>query len=157
MRRLIISCTMFAAACVTWAQGLPFIKIYKGEDYHAHDLNFDVKVTDDGTLFAANFEGMLYYDNATWRILHTDGNSRITISYLDKDGVLWVGGYNFFGRVAVQENGKLYLQRAGEKNLFVGEVLDQIALTPLRDRLRYLVEKRFRGELNKCSGCKLCK
>ena len=124
MRRLIISCTMFAAACVTWAQGLPFIKIYKGEDYHAHDLNFDVKVTDDGTLFAANFEGMLYYDNATWRILHTDGNSRITVSYLDKDGVLWVGGYNFFGRVAVQENGELYLQRAGEKNLFVGEVLE---------------------------------
>ena len=124
MRRLIISCTMFAAACVTWAQGLPFIKIYKGEDYHAHDLNFDVKVTDDGTLFAANFEGMLYYDNATWRILHTDGNSRITVSYLDKDGVLWVGGYNFFGRVAVQENGELYLQRAGEKNLFMGEVLE---------------------------------
>jgi len=27
----------------------------------------------------------------------------------------------------------------------------------LRDRLHYLVEKRFRGELNKCKGCQLCK
>lgn len=40
---------------------------------------------------------------------------------------------------------------------FVGEVIDQIELAPLRDRLHYLVEKRFRGELNKCEGCKLCK
>ena len=40
---------------------------------------------------------------------------------------------------------------------FVGEVIEKIELTPLRDRLRYLVDKRFRGELNKCEGCKLCK
>lgn len=40
---------------------------------------------------------------------------------------------------------------------FVNEVVDQIQLEPLRDRLHYLVEKRFRGELNKCGGCKLCK
>lgn len=43
------------------------------------------------------------------------------------------------------------------QNAFIGEVIDQIALEPLRDRLHYLVEKRFRGELNKCEGCKLCK
>ena len=38
---------------------------------------------------------------------------------------------------------------------FVNEVIDQIQLEPLKERLRYLVEKRFRGELNKCEGCKL--
>ena len=50
------------------------------------------------------------------------------------------------------EEARLLLQIA-----FVGEVIDKIELTPLRDRLRYLVDKRFRGELNKCEGCKLCK
>ena len=40
---------------------------------------------------------------------------------------------------------------------FVNEVIDRIKLEPLRDRLHYLVEKRFRGELSKCEGCKLCK
>lgn len=40
---------------------------------------------------------------------------------------------------------------------FVNEVVDRIKLEPLRDRLHYLVEKRFRGELSKCDGCKLCK
>lgn len=40
---------------------------------------------------------------------------------------------------------------------FINEVIDKMDLEPLRDRLHYLVEKRFRGELNKCDGCKLCK
>lgn len=39
---------------------------------------------------------------------------------------------------------------------FINEVIDTIRLEPLKDRLHYLVEKRFRGELNKCEGCKLC-
>ena len=43
------------------------------------------------------------------------------------------------------------------QNAFIGEVIDRIQVEPLRDRLRHLVEKRFRGELNKCEGCKLCR
>ena len=43
------------------------------------------------------------------------------------------------------------------QNAFINEVIDKIELPPLRDRLHYLVEKRFRGELNKCEGCRLCK
>ncbi len=40
---------------------------------------------------------------------------------------------------------------------FVNEVIDKIRMEPLKDRLHILVEKRFRGELNKCQGCALCK
>ena len=40
---------------------------------------------------------------------------------------------------------KLLLQ-----NAFINEVIDKMQLEPLRDRLHYLIEKRFRGELNKC-------
>ncbi len=51
-----------------------------------------------------------------------------------------------------REEAKLLLQFA-----FINEVIDKMELEPLRDRLHHLVEKRFRGELNKCEGCKLCK
>lgn len=51
-----------------------------------------------------------------------------------------------------EKEAKLLLEFA-----FVNEVVDTIQLAPLRDRLRHLVEKRFRGELSKCEGCKLCK
>ena len=40
---------------------------------------------------------------------------------------------------------------------FVGEVIGRVALEPLRDRLNRLVEKRFRGELSKCEGCRVCR
>ena len=40
---------------------------------------------------------------------------------------------------------------------FVNEVIDKMELVSLRDRLHHLVEKRFRGELDKCRGCQLCK
>ena len=40
---------------------------------------------------------------------------------------------------------------------FVNEVIDKMELVPLRDRLHHLVEKRFRGKLDKCRGCQLCK
>ena len=53
--------------------------------------------------------------------------------------------------ISLQE-AKLLLQ-----NAFINEVIDHMQLDPLRDRLHYLVEKRFRGELSKCEGCKLCK
>lgn len=43
------------------------------------------------------------------------------------------------------------------KNAFAAQVIDQITLEPLRDRLTDMVEKRFRGELDKCAGCALCK
>ncbi len=51
-----------------------------------------------------------------------------------------------------EKEAKLLLEQA-----FIGEVIEKIQVEPLRDRLRYLVEKRFRGELNKCEGCKLCR
>lgn len=51
-----------------------------------------------------------------------------------------------------QKEARTLLQTA-----FIYEVIDKIELEPLRDRLHLLVEKRFRGELNKCNGCSLCK
>ena len=39
---------------------------------------------------------------------------------------------------------------------FINEVVDKMELIPLRDRLHYLVEQRFRGQLSKCEGCRLC-
>ena len=51
-----------------------------------------------------------------------------------------------------EREARILLQQA-----FINEVIDSIRLTPLRDRLHHLVDKRFRGELNKCEGCRLCK
>ena len=43
------------------------------------------------------------------------------------------------------------------KSAFITHVIETIPLEALRDRLHYIVDKRLRGELSKCEGCKMCK
>lgn len=66
----------------------------------------------------------------------------------------------------LNENALFYMRQRGisqrEARLllmfaFVNEVIDTIRLEALKERLHLLVEKRFRGELNKCQGCAICK
>ena len=66
----------------------------------------------------------------------------------------------------LDENALFYMQQRGiplkEARLllmfaFVNEVIDHIRMDALKDRLHRLVEKRFRGELNKCQGCTICR
>lgn len=40
---------------------------------------------------------------------------------------------------------------------FISQVVNMIPLDALRDRLEDLLEKRLRGELDKCTGCALCR
>ncbi|MCH5327892.1 MAG: Fe-S cluster assembly protein SufD [Coprobacter sp.] len=40
---------------------------------------------------------------------------------------------------------------------FMNDVIENVRLDALKDRLRQLVEKRFRGELAKCAGCGVCR
>ena len=67
---------------------------YTSDVYKAHNRNFDIVCDDYGSVFIANFEGILYYDQAQWRIIHTPGISRVTSLFKDSKGRIWVGGYN---------------------------------------------------------------
>jgi Fe-S cluster assembly protein SufD len=40
---------------------------------------------------------------------------------------------------------------------FTSDVIENVRLEPLKDRLHYLVEKRFRGESARCEQCNICK
>ena len=104
------------------AQGIPFIRNFTAEEYHANKLNYDVETDENGNVFVANFEGLMYYDHANWRILHTPGISRVTVVVRTSDNTIWVGGYNYFGKIKRKDNGEIYLKRVGKADLFHGEV-----------------------------------
>lgn len=66
----------------------------------------------------------------------------------------------------LDENALFYMQSRGipkeEARMllsvaFTSDVIDHVRVEALRDRLHKLVEKRFRGELAKCAGCRICK
>ena len=125
MKRWIVTCFLSIAMLLNIsAQGLPFFKNISPSEYKAHKQNFDIEIDKNGIVYIANFEGLLYYDNAQWRMIFTPGITRVTVVKKDSKGKIWVGGYNFFGYVRVNERGDLELKKQDEEHEFQGEVLD---------------------------------
>jgi Fe-S cluster assembly protein SufD len=66
---------------------------------------------------------------------------------------------------SLDESAKFYMQSRGisenEARLllmfaFTNDVIENIRIPALQDRIKMLVEKRLRGELSKCEGCVIC-
>lgn len=91
-------------------EGLPFYVNYSATDYGAHNRNFDVVCDSSGIPYFANFEGLLYFNGASWNKILTPGISRITKLYVDKQGEIWVGGYNYIGKIECSEIGSPFLK-----------------------------------------------
>ncbi len=106
------------------SQGLPLIRNYTAAEYGGHNRNYDIEIGEDGTVFVANFEGLLYYDRARWRMIHAPELRRVTVVYRDKKNTIWVGGFNFIARLQKRPNGELYLQQISGKDTFKGEVIE---------------------------------
>lgn len=70
-----------------------------------------------------------------------------TVGQLDEQALFYMRS-----RGISEQEGRMLLMFA-----FVNEVIDTIRLDTLKDRLHLLVEKRFRGELNRCGSCHKCK
>ena len=106
------------------AQGLPLIRNFTAEEYGGHNRNFDIEIGKDGTVYVANFAGVLYYDRAQWRMLYTPGINRVTVVYRASDDRVWVGSYNFIGRLEETPNGNLTIRQVGRTGQFKGEVVE---------------------------------
>ncbi len=60
----------------------------------------------------------------------------------------------------IDENALFYLRSRGRMLLmlaFANDVIENIRVEALRDRIRHLTENRLRGEMPKCAGCVICK
>ncbi len=127
MKQLVVLLTALMLFTAARAQiqhlGVPFFKNYAPSEYMGNNRNADIVIDDEGDVFVANFEGLLYYDQATWDIMHLTNLTRPTALYRDTDGVLWVGGYNYFGQAKVKDNGDLKLQGLAKNNTIRGEVV----------------------------------
>jgi len=109
--------------CPAGAQGLPLIRNYTAAEYGGHNRCYDIETGEDGTVYVANFEGLLYYDRTRWRIIYTPDISRVTVVYRDNKDTVWVGGFNFFARLQRQANGELLMKQIGQGK-FEGEVME---------------------------------
>ena len=123
MRRLLLTLFLTLVTLIgATAQEVPFFQNIDVKEYGGHKYNFDITIDKEGIVYVANFEGLLYYDNAEWRIIYTKGITRITSVYQDSKGKIWIGGYNYFGYVKANEKGELVLKDQDELHAFRGEV-----------------------------------
>lgn len=121
MRKLILILSVLLFSAQAFSQGIPFMRNFTPDEYNAHNRSFDILVNPaDGVVYAANFEGLLRYDGATWSVLHTPGITRLTKLYRDISNRIWVGGYNYFGYIAPSDGAGVGL--VGVEGSFRGEV-----------------------------------
>lgn len=70
----------------------------------------------------------------------------MTTGQLDENALFYMQS-----RGLSRDDAKMFLSVA-----FTADVIDNVRLSALKSRLHYLVEKRFRGELVQCAGCRAC-
>ena len=144
MRRFLFFSLTLLCVNAIFGQGIPLIRNYLSKEYHAHNRNFDVETDKNGIVYFANFEGLLYYDKVEWRMIHTPGVTRVTVVFRDHNGIVWAGGYNYFGRIVTKPNGEIGLKQIGNSSNFYGEVEE---IWESNGELLFLVND---GSLYKC-------
>ena len=105
----LVFCLLPLSKIMADGRGVPFFRNFSSKEYIAHNRNYDIACDDYGTVFVANFEGLLYYDGATWRKIHTPGISRVTRLARGDKGRIWVGGYNVFGYLKSDNQGRIQI------------------------------------------------
>jgi Fe-S cluster assembly protein SufD len=139
---------------------------------HSHSTELFKYVMDD--VSKAGFTGMLYVAKDAQKTQAFQTNRNILLSKDAKvrtrpqleiyaDDVKCSHGATI-GQL--DESAMFYMRQRGipEKEArlllmyaFTADIVENIRIDALKDRIKLLVEKRLRGELSKCEGCAICK
>ncbi|HOK52650.1 MAG TPA: hypothetical protein PLF75_12230, partial [Bacteroidales bacterium] len=89
--------------------GVPFVRNYKPEIYHAADQSWSIVEDSIGMVFFANESGVLAFNGSTWSIVGTAGNlSAFKSVAVDKKGVIYAGAYADLGMLKRDAIGRIY-------------------------------------------------
>ena len=103
--------------------GLPFIRNYSPEEYHAQEQNFDIVQDTLGIMYFANFSGILQFDGTNWIKISTKSGMRVLSLDVNKEGRVFAGGLEDFGYIEHLKNGKSsYVSLANHSKYDVGMI-----------------------------------
>ncbi|MBD8527960.1 GGDEF domain-containing protein [Pseudomarimonas arenosa] len=86
-------------------QGQPLLQRFTANDYGGDPANYGVLGLPNGILLCANSRGVLVFDGLRWELIELPGLSPARALFLGDDGVVYVGGYDLFGRLRIDETG----------------------------------------------------
>ncbi len=99
--------------------GAPLSRSYGSEHTRAKPGHLALATSPDGELFAGNQEGVLRFNGIDWRLTMLPARSAAHSLAIGSDGLVYVGGYDTFGRLAPD----------GEGGVAYEELLDDAGLT----------------------------
>jgi serine phosphatase RsbU (regulator of sigma subunit) len=88
------------------SRGVPFIRNYLPEEYHAHEQNFEMIQADNGIMYFANFAGILEFDGARWNKILSSSGMRIVSLAKNNKGLIFAGGLYDFGYLQTDKRGR---------------------------------------------------
>ena len=86
--------------------GVPIIQAFPKEISQSGSQNWDVVQDKLGIMYFANNDGMLSYDGTTWTIFPLPNYTIVRSLALDKNGIIYAGGQNEFGRYIPNAQGE---------------------------------------------------
>ena len=118
---------LLAAACLVPSPvaakavpGAPLLRHYTNEDTKTTPSHLALATGVNGEIYVGNIEGVLRYDGVDWLLLPLPGQAAARAMATGQDGLVYVGGYDTFGRIVRTESGGLayeeLLTRAGLRN-----------------------------------------
>ncbi|MFQ5568679.1 MAG: ATP-binding protein [Rhodothermales bacterium] len=88
--------------------GLPFFyEHFSRQDYKQHHQNWAVIQDHRGMIYAANYDGILVYDGASWDMIETVTNTVVRSLAMDSNGVVYVGVQGDFGYLHPDSTGTM--------------------------------------------------
>lgn len=130
---LAFACLLPAVAVPVPFPGEPMLRHFSAEDTKATPTHLAITTGKDGELFVGNVEGVLRHDGVDWQMTTLPGRSPGRSLATGTDGLIYVGGYDTFGRLVRNADGDLafeeLLTRAGlrDEQRFVGIVWETLA------------------------------
>ncbi len=131
---LALSCLLPAAVGATALPGQPLLRHFSAEDTKASPTHLGIATGVNGELFVGNSDGVLGYDGVDWTMTTLPGRAPGRALATGADGLVYVGGYDTFGRLVRGDDGQFafeeLLTRAGLRGeqRFVGIVWQVLAV-----------------------------
>lgn len=130
---LALTCLLPGVLAAKAIQGEPMLRHFSAEDTKAAPTHLAITTGVNGELFVGNLEGVLRYDGVDWQLIALPGRSPGRSLATGADGLVYVGGYDTFGRLVRSADGELTYEelqtRGGLRGdqRFVGIVWEAIA------------------------------
>jgi signal transduction histidine kinase/CheY-like chemotaxis protein/ligand-binding sensor domain-containing protein len=87
--------------------GVPALRNFAPREYGAGQQNFALVQDHRGVLYAGNGDGVLEFDGARWRLIHTARRTAVRSLAVDDSGRVYVGAQGEFGYLAPDDAGEM--------------------------------------------------